>query len=276
MTTRRKVFVINAPAAAGANVVKSTEMNLLTIVDGGKLVVACNLAGYSAAAIAPAAEVRQVVKFTIPTVVASKKYVLTREPNPLYMACRDANFYLNTKRYHYVAPATLGTGADEIHNLIDALVAKVNADSSNMAAATATDTNTTLTITEDAGYGLSPSYPGPFVWTLTEVPSSGYTLTPGKAAVGDGNVMLAQQAVWTIDKTMLRSGQLEYNFDNTKPIAGKTYDTVIITEEYGMNDHFAAKPNIKNEILLYIDTTDANNAQNFQYALGVPGVTQAV
>jgi hypothetical protein len=280
--TRYKSFVVNAPRIDGTNVVvdagaaTNAPDGMIVVNDtAGKFLFAFQKKNAEFQIIPAASEVRQVVEITFPTIIAYTKYTIIREQSPLALVGRDASQYVNTKKYSYTSPAVLGAGATEKTNAINTLVAKINADDSNFAtAANKSAGGLILQITEDAGYGLLPSYPGPASWMCTNCAVGTYALTPGKVALGNGTVMLARQAIWNIDKTWLRSGKLEYNFDATLPTSGKTYTTLIITEKYNVKDHFNSDPNIVSDILVYIDNDDAHNVNNFLWMIGVPGYTQ--
>lgn len=282
--TRNKVFVINAPTIDGDQVLvdtgaanSPTAFGMISVnTTAGKLAFAFQKANATFNVIPSAAEVQQVVEITFPAIVAGATYQVVREVNPGYMAGRDANYYPNIKKYKYTAPAILGAAGTEKTNAINALVAKINADDSNHAtAANKSAGNLILQITEDAGYGLTPSYPGPCSWSMTNAVVAAYTLhTPGTIALGAGPVMLANKAEWTLDKTQLRRGCLEYNFDSDLPGSTKTYTTLIITEKYARKDHFDSDPNISKDIIVYIDEVDANNLNDFLWKLGVDGYRQ--
>ena len=271
----RKVFVLNALKAAGANVLVDTGLanspapfGLISIVDAtSNNLVSFPKKDFQAIKIAKSDEVRQVSTITLPTLVAGVKYSLTRQPNLSYMAGRDANYFTNLKTYTYVAGTD--TAANEKAKQIASITAKVNADTTNLA--TASSTTGVLIITESAGYGLLPTYPGPAFWMLTNVGATAHALTPGVVANGRGDIMLAQQAVWTPDKKWLRSGDLKYNFDKVLPLANLTYDTIVITVKSQSQDHTASDPNLTSEIILYVNDADAA-LQAFEYALSVKGV----
>lgn len=276
MNTRRKVYVLNTVAAAGANVTLDAASGLGYVKDGNNVTLTgFNLAGKSAIKIPYAAEVQQVITLTLGLFAANTKYTVIREANVLDQKGRDANFYGNTKKFSWTSPAVVADTAASKAAVWDAfgaaIAAKINADTSAYAAAVYTaatftgetmDTAATLVITESAGYGLIPSYSGPASWLGTSFNTTDITqtMTAGKPAVGLGSVMLAKQAVWTLDKTCVRSGELMYNFDSTLPEAAKHYDTVILTDKGNVPDHGNDMPNLPCEIIFYLDnTTSANN-----------------
>lgn len=272
MDIRRKVFVINTTADTGANMVDSAHMNLISIVESGKLLFAFNRAGKTVTAIDSVAEAVQVLNLTIGTLVAGQKYTLKRVAPVLALASRDANFPVNTKSYSWTAPAIISNQATERAALIAAILAKVNADSSNYATADSSDGGVAnLRITENAGYGLLPTYPGPASWMMTAAGTeiTHVLTTPGKIAIGNGTVMLANRAQWTLDGRWMKSGEEVYNFDSTLPTSGKTYCTFIIKEKYGMADHGNVQADISDEILLYVDETTADHIADLKTALGV-------
>lgn len=282
MSLRRKVFVINALEADGANFLVDTglsnspaPMGQNAVVDAsGNILFDYNQAGSKVSAIDSHAEVAQVVKMALGTLLVNQKYTVVREVNPIYMAGRDANFYTNTKRYSYTTPATIADQATEKLAMLTALVTKINNDSSNYATATATDANTSLTITESGNYGLVPSNPGPAFWMMTGYATEiTHTLTSGTIAVGNGNVMLYNKAVWTKDGMWLESGDVVYNFDNVLPTSAKTYTTFIFQTKYGMQDHGGRVPNLTDEIILYADDSDEAKLQALKTAMGVAWTT---
>lgn len=270
MDTRRKVFVINTTAASGGNVVDSAHMDKISIVESGKLLFAFNRAGKVVTAFDSVAEAVQVLNLTITNVVAGHKYTLVRNAPIMGQASRDANFPGNTKRYSYTASAIIADQAVEKAALIAAILAKVNADSSNYATADSSDGGVAnLRITENAGYGLLPTYPGPASWMMTAAGTeiTHVLTTPGKAGIGIGTVMLANRAQWTYDGRSIKAGEECYNFDNTLPTSGKTYCTFVIKEKYNMADHGNVIPNIESEILLYVDETTAAHIVSLKSAL---------
>ena len=278
MSIRRKVFVINTTADTGGNLIISTNLvnspapyGINNIIESGKLLFGYNKAGATIVAIDSAAEVRQAVSMTTGTLVAGQKYTLIRESNPMGMLGRDANYYGNIKKYTWQAPAVIADQATSRTALINAIIAKVNADTSNFATASTTDGSTAnLTITEAAGYGLLPSYPGPANWMMTGAGTEIiHAYTAGKQSVGYGNFMLANRCLWTLDGTRIKSGSDIFNFDNGLPVSTKTYCTFIITEYYGMKDHNREIPTLSDEILLYVDETTADHIANLKTAFGI-------
>lgn len=131
---QRKQFVINSLVAAGANVVADAENGILYFVDNGVFKGKVNLTGYKAAAYASQAEKVQVkfIDFTAKDLVISTRYTLFREPG---MNSVVVNQNFKTQRWNYTTPDVIAVQATEKLNLIDAIVAKVNAD--NTARATA-------------------------------------------------------------------------------------------------------------------------------------------
>lgn len=263
---RRRVYVINTTVANGGNLKVDTGASnspnpygINSLVDSnGKLVVAWNKQGATYETADTVAETRQALVLTLGDLVPGQKYTLIREANPLYMAGRDANYYGNTKRYSWTAPAVIADQAASKAAMIVAILAKVNADASNYAVATSTNNTDNITITENAGYGLLPSYPGPARWMMTSAAGEiTHVLTAGKVAVNNGNVMLANKAEWTLDKVNLRSGELDYNFGDVLPVGGKTYVKLTITEKYSMVDHGGTKPDLGNQIIVYINDETA-------------------
>lgn len=276
---RRKVFVINTTAADGGNAVIDTgaanspnPFGMNSLIESGKLIVAWQKKNSSVVALDSVAEARQVLNLTVTNVVPGQKYTLIREAPAQYLIGRDANQYGNTKRYSWTAPAVIADQAVAKAALIAAIIAKVNADSSNYATADSSDGGiANLRITEQAGYGLLPSYPGPASWMMTSAAGeiTHVLTTPGKIARGNGNVMLANRAIWTLDGTSIRSGEEVYNFDGTSlPVSGKTYCTFVITEKYSMTDHGGTTPDAGNEIIVYVDETTAAHITSLKTALG--------
>jgi len=283
MSLRRKVFVLNTLEADGANFLVDTGLstsptpmgqNAVISATGGTILFDYNSAGAKVSAVDAQVEVAAVVKMAVGTLKVNQKYTVVREVNPIYMAGRDANGYTNTKRYSYTTPATISDNVAERTAMIAALAVKINNDSSNYATATSTDEDASLTITESGNYGLVPSNPGPAFWMMTGYATEiTHTLTPGTIAVGNGNVMLYNKAVWSKDGRWLMSGDLAYNFDDTLPVSTKTYTTFVFQTKYGMQDHGGRVPNLTDEIILYADNSDATNLQTLKTKLGVAWTT---
>lgn len=126
---RRKQFVLNTVAAAGANVVKSTEMDIASIIDSGALVVAFKNKDFSAVAITSAVENQQAIVMALSgTLLTSKKYSVIRESLPL-----GKPTYLGDKKYSYTTPSTISVQNDTKDELITTISAKINADTSSHA-----------------------------------------------------------------------------------------------------------------------------------------------
>jgi hypothetical protein len=274
MSTRRKVYVLNAPEDTRANLVaaSTTGIPMMSVQDGSprELICAWVAKGFTAEVIAAVAESLQVVVFTMSgDLIVNTKYSLVRQVNPEYAKGRDLNNYQNQQVYSYTTPAVIGSQATTKEALADAIVTAVAADHLRNHAVITHDGGTSFTVTEDAGYGLSVDYPGPATWYMIQVAGEIVATSSelGHKAIGDGDEMLFNQAVWTLDKTQLRSGLLEYNFDNTLPTAGKLYTTCIIKANYAMVDHDQTVPNLKDEIILYVDETSADYLENFTTAL---------
>lgn len=266
MSLRRKVYVLNAPEDTRANLVSAVAAGspFEAIVDGSPRELICTwfAKGFTYKSIAAVAETAQVVNVAIGTVVVGAKYILERLPNPQALLSRDANFPANTKKYVYTA------GVTTVKTLIDAMVVLVNADANNFAVAS-NDSDTSLVITEDGGYGLNKDNPGPAFWRLSSASATvlTHTSTPGVVPVGLGTVMLANKAVWTPDGKWIRSGEERYNFDNTLPIAGNTYTTLIISAKFPMQDHDQTVPDLTDELILYVDNANTNYRDDLTTAL---------
>lgn len=260
MSLRRKVYVLNATEATAANLVSASATNPLeAIVDGSprELICAWLAKGFTYKAIDPVAEQVKVVVFTMSgDLVASTKYSLVRTANPEANVGRDANRPENQQVYSFTTPATVVQATEKV-NMAHAFIAAVAADHARNHAVVTHDADTSFTVTEDAGYGLSADYPGPAFWNIvqvaTEIVATSSAL--GYKALGDGDEMLFNKAVWTPDGKWIRSGLEKYNFDNTLPLAGKLYTTFVISAKYPMQDHDQTVPDLTDEILLYVDNT---------------------
>lgn len=264
MSLRRKVFVLNATEDAHANIVSASATNPFeAIVDGSprELICAWLAKGFTYKAIDAVAEQVKVVLFTMSgDLIANTKYSLVRTANPEYLKGRDANTLGNQQVYSYTTPAVISVQATTKEAMAVSFIAQVLADhAQNHAVVTSAGNGTTFTVTEDAGYGLSNDYPGPAFWNIvqvaTEIVATSSAL--GYKAVGDGDEMLFNKAVWTPDGKWIRSGLEKYNFDKTLPLAGKTYTTFIISAKYPMQDHDQTVPDLTDEIILYADDTSA-------------------
>jgi len=258
MSLRRKVFVLNGTEATHANVVSASATNPLeAIVDGSprELICAWLAKGFTYKAIDAVAETAQIVSIAIGTVVSGQKYTVERQPNPMALLSRDANFPANTKKY------ILTAGSATKKTLIDDFIALINADANNFAVASSTGPDTSLVITEDGGYGLNKDNPGPAFWRMYSTAATvlTYSVTPAVVPVGLGTVMLYNKAVWTPDGKWIMSGEERYNFDKTLPVAGSSYTTLIISAKYPLQDHDQTVPDLIDEIVLYVDNAAGND-----------------
>jgi hypothetical protein len=155
--------------------------------------------------------------------------------------------------------------------MADAFIAAVAADHAKALAVVTKNGGTSFTVTEDAGYGLSVGYPGPAFWNVVQVGTEivATSSAMGYKAVGDGDEMLFNKAVWSKDGTWLISGDPKYNFDSTLPLAGSLYTTLIIKAKYPLADHDQTVPDLTDELILYVDEATADYLTNLTDALTV-------
>lgn len=129
-----------------------------------------------------------------------------------------------------------------------------------------------LAIIEKPGYLRLQTYMGPANWFM-ESPI-GYepvieTTQAGILPRGIGEVMLALKTVYTIDGMYIREGN-NFNFDfDEDPVSGKTYTTIIITGYYDVHDHNHTIPNLEDELMVYVDESNAQNLADLKTALGI-------
>lgn len=277
MSLRRKVYVLNVPEDTRANLVSAsaTGSPFEAIVDGSPRTLTCAwlAKGFTYQAIAAVAEQRKVVLFTMSgDLIVSTKYSLIWRANLEYLTGRDSNLAENTRTYSYTTPAVISVQATTKQAMAVSFIAQVLADhAKNHAVVTSAGNGTTFTVTEDAGYGLSVGYPGPGFWDVKQVATEivATSSAMGYKAVGDGDEMLFNKAVWYKCGRWLESGDLKYNFDSTLPLAGSLYTTLIIKAKFPLQDHDQTVPDLTDELILYVDEATADYLTNLTDALTV-------
>lgn len=201
------------------------------------------------------AEVLQVKRLTIvgttaPTANTLYKIVIS---SPL----RKGEGWTGFKReYSYKTPAILlnigATAALQNEFIVTSIVAKINADSSNMVIAATVGSGNGFTITDDAGYYPARSNGGsggrlgaPNVYTVTNADGSGWptsvmsTTTAAVYAYGVGTRMSQDMPVLHAYSGNIIAGEIDAPTatDGTFAVAGQLYDSFVITSLCIQDNH---------------------------------------
>lgn len=90
---------------------------------------------------------------------------------------------------------------------------------------------------------------------------------PGQLAIGIGDIMLKNVAIFSRDKRDLFQGKYEDVFDEGMPVAGKTYDIVLLTIQNETPDQNQQVPYKPTHYEIYVENSNSTNVTNLVAAL---------